>query len=338
MLREALTADRLYAMEPDDAAAYFVTWGAEGLTASEEALMEDWLSHDTAHAAALARANRAWDSFGGAESDEIVAAMRGHALAAPVRRRPVWLGAMVAAAAALLLVIASVLGFSAFRGTITRQGRQGSAMEYASLSGQVKEVTLPDGSRMTLDADSVVRARFEPSTRSLQLVRGRAFFDVKHDTLRPFAVTAASRRIVDIGTRFDVSVTDHALRVTLEQGQLSVESLTPGVAAIPLHAGQEFVETGDNTVVRAIGRPDDAVTGWRRGLLSFEDTPLSAAMVEVNRYSRIQLVIRDARVGRMTVSGQFRAGDAERFASTVAEIKQVRLVRQGDRIEIAPAK
>jgi len=338
MLREALTMDRLHAMEPDDAAAYFVTWGAEGLTAGEQALMEDWLSRDAAHAVALARANRAWDSFGDAENDEIMAAMREHALAAPARKRPVWLGAMVAAAAVLLLVIGGLLGSSVFRGTFVPQGRPGSSVEYASLPGQVKEVKLPDGSHMTLDADSLVRARFEPSVRSLQLVRGRAFFDVKHDARRPFSVAAASRRIVDVGTRFDVGVMNGVLHVTLEQGRLSVESLTPGVEPTRLHAGQEFAETGGVATVRTVGADQGAVGGWRQGLINLDDTPLSEAVVEVNRYSRQQIVIRDARIGRMTVSGQFRAGDAERFASTVAEIKPVRLVRQGDRIEIVPAK
>jgi transmembrane sensor len=337
MLREALTLDRLHAMEPDDAAAYFVTWGAEGLTASEQSLMEGWLVEGAENAGALARANRAWNTFGDAEGDEIMSALREHALAAVPRRRPAWLGAMVAVAAALLLVIGGVLGSSIFRGTITPQG-QGSAIEYASLPGQVREVTLADGTHMTLDADSLVRARFGPAARSLQLVRGRAFFDVKHDALRPFAVGAATRRIVDVGTRFDVSIRDGALHVTLEEGRLSVESLAPGAAAIPLHAGQEFVETTAGATVRTIGADDTAVTGWRRGLISFEDTPLSAAIVEVNRYSRQQIVIRDPQVGRMMVSGQFRAGDADRFASTIAEIRSVHLVRQGDRIEIAPAR
>jgi transmembrane sensor len=264
--------------------------------------------------------------------------MQEHALAAPVRKRPVWLGAMIAAAAMLLLVIGGLLGSSVFRGTSLPEGRQGSAVEYASLPGQVKEVTLPDGSHMTLDADSLVRARFEPSARSLQLVRGRAFFDVQHDAHRPFSVAAASRRIVDVGTRFDVGVTNGVLHVTLEQGRLSVESLTPGVDPTPLHAGQEFVETGGNATVRTVGADDGAVGGWRHGLIDLEDTPLSEAVVEVNRYSRLQIVVRDAQVGRMKVSGQFRAGDAERFASTVAEIRPVRIIRQGDRIEIAPAK
>jgi len=50
MLREALTFDRLSAMAPDEAAAYFITRREEGLTESEHHLFAQWLKADEAHA------------------------------------------------------------------------------------------------------------------------------------------------------------------------------------------------------------------------------------------------------------------------------------------------
>ena len=52
---------------------------------------------------------------------------------------------------------------------------------YTSPQGQVREVALPDGSRMTLDANSAVTGRFGGDERALTLERGRALFDVKPD-------------------------------------------------------------------------------------------------------------------------------------------------------------
>ncbi len=54
-------------------------------TPQEEALLAEWLAQDPAHTEAFENAGGAWDVFGQADDDEILAAMRAHALAPPAR-------------------------------------------------------------------------------------------------------------------------------------------------------------------------------------------------------------------------------------------------------------
>ena len=110
MIREALTLERLRAMEPGEAAACFVARRAEGLTPSEEELLAAWLGEDEEHCRELRRAERAWDLFSDAGDHEILAAMRAHAVAPRPRRWASWQPA-AAAAAILLLVGASLMFF-----------------------------------------------------------------------------------------------------------------------------------------------------------------------------------------------------------------------------------
>lgn len=337
MLREALTQDRLRAMEPDEAAAYFVACGVDGLTANEQELLDDWLAESADHSAALDRANRGWDSFADADGDEILLAMRAHALAPPAAKRRPWPRYAAAAAVLLLVAAASILLLPRSGRAPRPDGDDGPMVEYASTPTGIRDVVLPDGSRMTLDANSVVRGRFAATSRALAMVRGRAFFDVQHDSARPFAVTANGRRIVDVGTRFDVSIIGGSLRVRLEQGSVAIESPGSNAPTVTLRPGQEFVAGKGSTTVSTIGTIG-TLTDWRRGLVDFEDTPLAAAVVQINRYSTAQIVVRDAQVSNIRVSGQFRTGDAERFARTIAELHPVRVVRKGDKIEIVPAK
>jgi transmembrane sensor len=337
VLREALTQDRLRAMEPDEAAAYFVACGVDGLTANEQELLDDWLAESADHSAALDRANRGWDSFADADGDEILLAMRAHALAPPAAKRRLWPRFAAAAAVLLLVAAASILLLPRSGRPPRPDGGDGPMVEYASTPTGIRDVVLPDGSRMTLDANSVVRGRFAATSRALAMVRGRAFFDVRHDGSRPFAVTANGRRIVDLGTRFDVSIIGGSLRVRLEQGSVAIESPGSNAPAVMLRPGQEFVAERGGTTVNTVGT-DGTSTDWRRGLVDFEDTPLAAAIAQINRYSTAQIVVRDAQIGNIRVSGQFRTGDAERFARTIAELHPVRVVRQGDTIEIVPAK
>jgi transmembrane sensor len=217
-----------------------------------------------------------------------------------------------------------------------RPNPQGASFDYASANGKIREITLPDGSRVTLDAGSQIRGRFEAQSRTLELVRGRAYFDVKHDASKPFAVTAGSHRIVALGTRFDVDLLIAGLRVALEQGRVAIASSTKGAKQVVLEPGQQFVEGNETAAVRTLDSAE--ASNWRRGLIDIDDLPLSAAAAEINRYTTLPIVIRDPNVARLHVTGQFRAGDAERFASVVAEIHPVRVVRRQTEIEIAPRR
>jgi transmembrane sensor len=335
MLREALTFDALRAMTPDEAAALLVARRAEGLTASEQAMLADWLAADAGHGDALGQAERAWNSLDDAEGDELLAAMRAHALAPVARRSAGWRVYAAAAAAVLLVLVSTLLLFPSGR---QPDGEQIAMLDYVSVPGQVREIALPDGSTMTLDADSMAKGRFGTKERSIELMRGRALFQVKKDPSRPFAVSARDRRVVALGTEFAVNLAGDSLKVMLFEGRVAVEPQRPGAKTVMLEPGQLFVEREGTAAVRGMGISSEAATGWRHGLISLNDVPLGEAVAEINRYSGDRIVIRDPAVAAMRVTGQFRAGDAQRFAGTVAEIHPVRVVRRGNAIEIVPAR
>ena len=334
MIREALTLERLRGLGPDEAAALLVGRRAEGLTPSEEGLLIDWLGEDEANARALDRADRAWAAFGDSDGDEILNALRAHALRPQARRWTDW--RHLAAAAVLLLIVGSGILL------VAAPWRSGpgadSAIDYATGRGQVREIALADGSTMTLDAESAASVRFGARERSVSLTRGRALFEVSPDAARPFAVTTATRRIVAVGTRFEVNVRAGAFSVFLLHGRVTVGPLDGSARPVMLNPGQRFEERGGARLIRTAGTASENGAGWRRGLIDFDDISLSEAVAEVNLYSRDQLVIRDSRVGAMRISGQFRAGEAERFARTVAEVHPVRVVRRGNGIELLPAR
>jgi transmembrane sensor len=333
VLREALTFERISAMEPEDAAALFVSLRAEGLTPSEEDVLAAWLVADEVHSREFDDALVAWESFPGAEDDEIVAALTAHALATKARRRWTDWRYAAAAAAALVLILVSSL-FILGRQPPVPGGE--SAIEYASAHGQVRAITLADGGTMTLDADSAATVRFGAKVRSIELKRGRAFFEVAHDLSRPFEVAAAGRRIIATGTRFEVDLAPGVLKVALLEGGITVGPLDRDVQPVRLTPGQQFVERAGVPVIRRLDGGGD-VTGWRQGLIDFDDEPLSEAVIEVNRHASEQLVIRDRAVAAMRISGQFRAGDSAGFARAVSEVYPVRVVRRGGRIELVPA-
>ena len=340
---------RLRAMDPDEAAALWTVRLAEGEHPHERDLFVEWLDLTPGNRDAWDRAQRGWSLFDKAADDELIAEMRRHAREARPLARRSWKPFAAAAAALLAVVGSSVLversgilpGAGGGRGTAPATAPATApimAASYTYLNGRElpRLVILPDGSRMTLDAQSRVTAQFSGNRRDLELVSGRAFFDVRHDASRPFTVSAANLRLVDIGTRFDVEKARDRVQVTIIEGRISVRA--PGAATpVLLSAGDQLTAEGNGRPV--IGKATgDAAFGWQNGFASFDNMKLSDAAAILNRYPGQTLIVENPRVTSLRVSGNFRLGDARRFGRALEEVYPVRVRERGpDQIEIVPA-
>lgn len=169
-------------------------------------------------------------------------------------------------------------------------------------------------------------------------MKGQAFFDVKHDAARPFAVRAAGGEIVAVGTRFDVRLDPGSMRVVLVEGTVSVKSRNRAAPKTVLHAGQQLVDRAGAAPV--VSEADvDAALNWQRGFVTFDNDTLATAAAELNRYSKDQIVVADPRIAGLRVSGVFQAGDPLRFGRTLAQIHPVQMKRSGpDQLEIVAAQ
>lgn len=246
-----------------------------------------------------------------------------------------WWKAAAAAAAVLLLFIAGGLVLT---GTPRRDMAPQSML--ASRIGEIRTITLEDGSRVTLDTNSAVEVRFDGEQRRVQLERGRARFEVAHDARRPFVVVAGSGEVVAHGTVFDVDLRRSGTLVVLLQG--SVEVRRPSAVGTPaastmLRPGQQLaISAGSATAPVAIRAPE---TRWPSGMLSFEDAPLADVLASANRYSRTQIVIRDPVVGERRFTGTFKAGEPAQLAEMIGPMFGLRIEHdQNDNLILAAAK
>jgi transmembrane sensor len=341
MIREVLTLEGLSALPNDEAAALLAARTSDRGGAGEEPLLVAWLELDPDHGRAWRDVQRALSCFADAGEDPLVQALRSQARRSVGRQVTVRRSAL--AAAAVIVVVAGALwlrplgvrapGVAA--GGPERTASVQSGVRYATDRHLPANFTLADGSVMTLDAQSAVTVAFSGARRDVRLVAGRAGFDVRHDSQRPFVVAAGDREIVAVGTRFDVSVDPRGVQVVLAEGRLAVTG--PTAARNLLEAGQMLsAATGGPPVITVVDLP--SLESWRRGLLAFDDERLATAAAKLNRYGRQQLLVTDSAVASLRVSGTFRAGDPERFAQAMADIHPVRVIRRGpDVIELVPA-
>lgn len=155
----------------------------------------------------------------------------------------------------------------------------------ATLVGKRLDQTLPDGSHVTLDADSHAEVAYDASRRRVRLLRGSAFFAVAREDGGPgrvFAVEAQGALITVLGTRFGVEIDGPDVLVAVEEGRVGVRSVD-GQERV-LGAG-ELARVGRRIDVHAAAAPGD-IAAWRHGWLDFESVPLAAAVARLARYSR----------------------------------------------------
>ncbi len=340
MTRGTLTPNALRDLTPAQAAARWLA--SEDL---DQAALERWLALDQANRDAWSKAQRLWDVFDDGEDDELIAAMA--RAARQVRPEPAagWFRPALIAASIAVAVLAATLTVGVQKGWFGRVAAPAQVAaassapaslvavgrpDYVTGRGQKSIVDLPDGTRVTLDADSAVDVAFADGRRDVRLLNGRAFFDVAHDRSHPFAVQAGERTVTALGTQFDVRLTPGLVRVVLAEGGVEVAS-TPGGPAVPpvrLAPGQAFsAQAGAPGKVAPVDL--DEALAWKQGVVEFRDQPLSEAVRRLNRYTRAQIVIKDPKVAALRVTGVFKTGDIKRFGRAVSQVLPVRMIARG---------
>lgn len=334
---ETLTIKALEGLDSKEAAAMFVARNAEGLRAEEEQLLAAWLEKSKENRKEYETADKLWRTFVNIRGDEIQAAMRERADAERRKRgRSRW-----AIASIVVLLIAAAVGFLFTSKLAPWQADSKkvapvtvSVVPFSTLRGEIKEENLPDGSHVTMDADSIIVGRFGSSGRQVHLQRGRSLFSTIADRTKPFVVVAGDRSVVAVGTRFDVNLLKDGIIVTLLEGHVVIEGKEKGGSPVVLEPGQQFVERGGRSSVVTLGEAAANAVAWRAGFFYFKDQPLSEAVQLVNRHIQDQFVIADPALESVLITGQIPTRDAAAFSKALSEQHRVESTKNGKQIEL----
>jgi transmembrane sensor len=214
-----------------------------------------------------------------------------------------------------------MLTVAAALAVILWQGRpQNQFQNIATPVAQRQEVTLADGSRIELNAQTALVVEFSGSDRRVRLAGGEAFFRVSKDPARPFFVETSAGSIRVTGTQFNVRTeTAASLEVTVLEGAVQVRA---GAAATPesLHAGDRLsAGPGGGPVVTAL-TPEQlgAALAWRQGKIFFAGTPLREALGRFARYHGRNLAASEE-AARQLVGGFYSLDDLDGFLSSLEE-------------------
>lgn len=349
-----------------DAAAWLVR-RQDGVDLSVNAEFQTWLAADPAHRTSFAQMVDIWNALGeitvhdvaklkaGLPGNQVASQLEPRSLGGAKYRaeppdatpnmigrrrfipRAAFAGAMFAA------VGAGWIGWDYSRRQPT------FTQAYATERGEFLTVPLPDGSTVELDTDSRIEVALYRQRREVRLARGQAMFTVQSDPNCPFDVLAGPLKVTVVGTRFSVRYTQTGLgngnvNVAVQEGRVRVASAggaqrtgLPGYQSLELTAGQRVSTdpAGNLGAIASIAPGEVAL--WRKGRVSFDNTPLIQAIEEFERYADTGLVIRDSLVRAMRITGSFDIQEATRFAHALPRVLPVRLQTHNGTTEIVRA-
>jgi transmembrane sensor len=319
----------MYFVRKDDgveaaAAAWVVRLDSGEMTDAERSELDAWVAQNPRHAGALLRAQMIW-----ADADRVAALDIGRTNTPrtpdnAVSGRAMRLARQCLAAGVALAVVAG--GLVAFSGLWGRE---------TSRFGEIRRITLNDGSNIVLNASSAVQVKLEKDERLVTLLRGEASFNVAHDVERPFIVQAGNVAIKAVGTSFSVAMqAANSVAVTVVEGVVEVtrpaENGTPEVKV--LGHNRELVAKASRpmSAVEVTDRDVSRQLAWQEGLLEFDGERLADAVSQVNRYSRTPVVIDSEDLARKKFVGVFQVGDARAFVDAAATAFDAHVEKRDD--------
>ena len=187
-------------------------------------------------------------------------------------------------------------------------------------AGQTVNLTLADGTNIWLNSRTTMKypGVFTGNKREI-LLDGEGFFDVAHDSERPFVVHAGGYRIRALGTQFNVeaysgsddftaSLLDGLVRVTSAADSSQTLVLQPNTMA-QLYEGK----------LVSVAITDFNHYRWREGLISFKETPFIDLMARFEKCYGIKIVVENSRVKDYAPTGKFRQSDGVDYALRVLQ-------------------
>lgn len=292
------------------------------------AAFEAWRRESPEHAAAYDRVRAARAAAQRLADDPALLALRHETLARTMLARPPSRLRPRVVAAAMLLLAGAPLAALGIHHLSRPSAAELTAESFRTGVGQQADVTLPDGSIVTLDTASRLDVRFVDGGRHVRLA-GQGWFRIKPSTT-PFEIDADGRSLVaDRGT-FDVRTDPGFVRAFALDGQLTLS----GSSSVAVQPGRLLTAHGSEVVIRT---PDDAATftGWHSGLLQFDDVPLAEAAGELDRYRHRPIRIADPHAAALRVSGSFRAAETPAFTDALAAGFPVRVRRDSEEVVVA---
>jgi len=250
---------------------------------------------------------------------------------APLRRRR-WPGR------AFLKAAAAVAGITALSFAAWKMYRQNSLVTYQTAYGEVRTLTLPDHSVVTLNGNSTLQYRRHwNAVKDREIwVTGEAFFDVKPAAQKGFLVHTAHRINVEVlGTTFNVLDRNGRTQVVLNSGKVRLSSSGRAIPAPIIMQPGELVEVKANA--RSYSKKHinaAAYASWKDHKLQFSNTNLAQIVEVLQETYGITVIVKDSTLLHQQLSGTVPSQNVNMLLDGLSQLLDLKITRHNATVNI----
>jgi transmembrane sensor len=254
---------------------------------------------------------------------------------------------------------------------ISPGGRESNRMLTASTPrGGTYIVTLPDGTKVWLNADSKLEfpSKFGKNEKRIVRLSGEGYFEVVHNAKQPFRVESRGQVVEDIGTAFNINAygDEVVVRTTLVEGSARVTSIAsehapsrhpefisgsqnrkggdPGLRRddgaegenrVILKPNQQAVVSGSNRITMASVDAAEAVA-WKNGKFVFNDQDITSIMRMLSRWYNVEVIYQGDFKGKTFDGSISRYDNISKILEKIALTQTIHFKIEGRRITVMP--
>ncbi len=210
---------------------------------------------------------------------------------------------------------------------------------YTTAFGETSTISLSDGSKVTLNANSslkVSRFGFGNTTRQVFL-KGEANFSVVHtqDHQQFIVQTDSLFHVQVLGTEFTVSARTKQTKVVLTKGKVKVQ-----YKQVKQQAKQLTMAPGDLVILdkqqgqlrmERVAHPENYAS-WQNHRFVFNNTSLVEICELLQDNYGLQVEVKGKRLQNQTLTGSFRARSADEWLQALSEILQINVIRKDNAV------
>ena len=236
---------------------------------------------------------------------------------------PAWSGV---AAAILILVLGLVVTL-----LLPHGGKAYFASVLLESNDASKEENLLDGSMVTLNKTS--RLTYSQKVfgrhRTVNLLEGEAYFQVKRNLKRPFTVQVEEVDIMVLGTSFNVKKGKGETEIIVDSGTVRVEL---GEQAVVLEAGEKATAILQEGILKKAVQENKLFRYYINNKFEAENTPLSQLVTALNQAYGSEVVISsdELQAARITTTLEF--GSLDKNLEVINETLGTKISREGQKI------
>lgn len=198
--------------------------------------------------------------------------------------------------------------------------------------GEHKRVTLPDGTKVILNAGSFMKypERFSEDCRRIE-IDGEAFFEVVHNKDKPFIVFTKDANVKVLGTSFNVKAydVDEQISVSVRSGKVQVDMADAMMRLLP---DEQLVFSRENGEIQKRNESAHHAIVWIDGGLYFNKTPIRSVVKELERRYNCKIELSGNKPYDNYIYGEHDNKSLESVLKSIQYSTDIKYRKEGDKI------